>query len=80
MGPTPMGLTETHTMKTELLRNLPIGTRYQIIQPPASAHDSRWNDLCFIWTKTGKTTSKLTPTQRIGTRHDNRLRVQVLEV
>jgi len=60
--------------RPQRLKNLPIGTRYRRISDEPSPYDE-----CFVWTKTGKTTSKLFPNQKIGTRHDNRLVVYVVE-
>lgn len=56
------------------LKTLPIGTRYRHISNEPNPYDE-----CFVWTKTGKTTSKLNPNQKIGTRHDNRRVVEVIE-
>lgn len=60
--------------RPQRLKNLPIGTRYRHISNEPSQYDE-----CFTWTKTGKTTSKLNPNQKIGTRHDNRRVVCVVE-
>jgi hypothetical protein len=56
------------------LKTLPIGTRYRVPSNEPHPYDD-----CFVWTKTGKTTSKLNPNQKIGTRHDNRKVVVVVD-
>lgn len=71
--------TNTNMNKVALLKSLPIGTRYKQIKTSTQAHDARFDDYSTVWTKTGKTVSKCNPHQRIGTRHDNRLKVLVLD-
>lgn len=60
--------------RPQQLKTLPIGTRYRHTSNEPHSYDE-----CFVWTKTGKTTSKLFPNQKIGTRHDNRRVVCVVE-
>jgi len=60
--------------RPQQLKTLPIGTRYRHISNEPNPYEE-----CFVWTKTGKTTSKLNPNQKIGTRHDNRRVVCVVE-
>jgi hypothetical protein len=64
--------------RIERLKLLPIGAQYQMLKTSPQAHDARFDDYSIVWTKTGKTTSKCSPNQRIGTRHDNRLKVQII--
>lgn len=65
--------------RIEKLKDLPIGTQYRMLKTSPQAHDTRFDDYSIVWTKTGKTTSKCTPSQLIATRHDNRLKVLVVE-
>lgn len=70
---------QTNMNKTERLKSLPVGSKYMLIKASTQAHDARFDDYSIVWTKTGKTVSKCNPNQRIGTRHDNRLRVLVVD-